>query len=65
MTTGEKALRELFDYQRFEGEVRLGGLIEKALARWAKGGIPLLDEDLELNAAGDPDILRIEEDTHE
>ncbi|NLB38407.1 MAG: hypothetical protein GX810_04060 [Clostridiales bacterium] len=65
MTAGDKALRRLLDYQRFEGEERLGRLIEKALARWAKGGVPLLDEDLELNAAGDPDILREEEGPHE
>ncbi len=65
MTAGDKALRRLLDYQRFEGEERLGRLIDETLARWAKGGVPLLDEDLELNAAGDPDILREEEGPHE
>ena len=65
MTASDKILRELMDYQRFEGEERLGRLIEETLARWVKEGIPLLDEDLALNAAGAPDILREEEDTHE
>jgi hypothetical protein len=65
MTASDKILRELMYYQRFEGEERLGRLIEETLARWVKEGIPLLDEDLALNAAGAPDILREEEDPHE
>ncbi|MDD4080137.1 MAG: hypothetical protein PHP02_01820 [Eubacteriales bacterium] len=64
MTMSDKVLRKLLDFQRFEGEERLGRLIDGALARWVKKGIPLSDEDLELNAAGDPDILREEGDTH-
>ncbi len=65
MKASGKVLRELFDYQRFEGEERLGRLIEETLARWVKGGTPLLDEDLALNAAGDPEILMKEENPHE
>lgn len=65
MPVSNRVLRDLLDYQRFEGEARLARLIEETLARWVKGGTPLLDEDLELNAAGDPEILRKEEDSHE
>ena len=65
MTMSGKELRQLFDFQRFEGEERLKKLIDDTLTRWARKGVSLSDEDLKLNAAGDPDILREEEDPHE
>ncbi|PWM49200.1 MAG: hypothetical protein DBX39_05315 [Bacillota bacterium] len=50
-------LRELFDYQRFEGNRRLVALIERAAF---SHGESLSDEDLEyVNAAGDIDATRI------
>ncbi len=50
-------LRELFDYQRFEGNRRLAALIERAAISHAES---LSDEDLEyVNAAGEIDAARI------
>ena len=50
-------LRELFDYQCFEGNRRLAALIERAAFSHVES---LSDEDLEyVNAAGDIDAARI------
>lgn len=65
MTAFEKTLRQLMDYQRFENGTRLEALIEDTLSRCGEGASPLMDEELNLNAAGDPDISREEGDSHE
>lgn len=56
-------LRELFDYQRFEGNRRLAVLIERTVF---SHGESLSDEDLEcVNAAGEIDAARISKDEKE
>ena len=56
-------LRELFDYQRFEGNRRLAALIERTAF---SHGESLSDEDLDyVNAAGDIDAARIGKDEKE
>ncbi len=54
----EQVLRALFDFQRFDENVRLGKLIRAAGE--TKDGALLDDSELELNAAGDADAWRIE-----
>lgn len=50
-------LRELFEYQRFEGNRRLEAIIQRAESFQ---GESLSDEDLEyVSAAGDPDAARL------
>ena len=56
MENTEKWLRSLFDFQRFAGSKRLGDVIRAT-------GLPgdareLSDDQLDLNAAGDPDAWR-------
>ncbi len=53
----ERTLRVLFDFQRFSGNRRLGRLIRDA--EEARAGVGLDDSELELNAAGDADALRL------
>ncbi len=64
MNAFETRLRSLMDYQRFDGIAALQALIEDSLARWGAGGTALSDDDLELNAAGEPDAWRDEVDPH-
>ena len=56
MENTEKRLRSLFDFQRFAGSQRLDALIRAV-------GLPgdvreLSDDELELNAAGEPEAWR-------
>lgn len=51
----EEQLRELFDYQNFEGNPSLMRLIRETDLKYPK---PLGDEELELvSAAGEPDVI--------
>lgn len=52
----DKRLKLLFDYQRFQNNGRLAGLIEKTEKKYSN---ELSDEMLELvNAAGDTDLKK-------
>lgn len=51
----QNKLRQLFDFQRFEGEPRLAAMLAETEARYAS----LSDDALELvSAAGTPDPLK-------
>ena len=54
MDKTERALRALFDFQRFERGGRLDAIIKSV----DDDIVPLDDNDLELNAAGECDIWR-------
>lgn len=54
MDKTERALRALFDYQRFEHNSRLDAIIKSV----DDDIVPLDDNDLELSAAGESDIWR-------
>lgn len=57
MDKTEGLLRALFDFQRFEGNKRLDDVI--CAAGDVGGGVPLEDDDMELNAAGEADAWRV------
>lgn len=67
MDKTENLLRALFDFQRFAGNERLDGLIRAAGDGnagnmgfgGAGAGVPLEDDDMELNAAGEADAWRV------
>lgn len=54
MDKTERALRALFDYQRFEHNGRLDAIIKSV----DDDIVPLDDNDLELSAAGESDTWR-------
>lgn len=54
----EKLLRSLLDFQRFEGNERLDGVIQHS-TEGGESGLPLEDGQMEVNAAGEPEIWRI------
>ena len=56
MDKSEKLLRLLFDFQRFEKNERLDSVIRSA--EGGEYGSPLEDSRLDLNAAGEPDVWR-------
>ena len=61
----ESKLIGLFDYQRFAQEESLAALILETQRRWGDPGEALLDEEqLELNAAGEPFPRKKEEEVH-
>ena len=54
------ALRDMFDFQRFSGNEKLGSMIRRTEERY---GTKLCFDDLELvNAAGTPDMLQKKKD---
>ncbi len=58
MDRTESRLRALFDFQRFAGNSRLEKLIRSV--EETAGGVPLDDCELEVNAAGDADVYRLQ-----
>ena len=57
----EVRIRNLFDFQRFAGNARLGRLISETESRYRNNDniVMLSDRDLEMvNAAGEIDVLR-------
>ena len=60
-----RTLKRLFDYQRFENDSRLGGMIRETETCYGmRGGVlDLSDDDLMfLNAAGVPEISGMDDD---
>ena len=53
----ENLLRALFDFQRFAGNERLDALIRAA--ELPGDTMELSDDELDLNAAGEPDVWRL------
>ena len=51
----EKALKQLFDYQKFEGSKALQGVIDSVHSRYARRELSL-DEAEFVNAAGMPGV---------
>lgn len=60
-----RTLKRLFDYQRFENNSRLGGMIREIETRYGlRGGMQELSDDdlMFLNAAGVPEISGMDDD---
>ena len=60
-----RTLKRLFDYQRFENDSRLGGMIRETETRYClRGGMQELSDDdlMFLNAAGVPEISGMDDD---
>ncbi|MEE1052091.1 MAG: hypothetical protein UIB39_08370 [Lachnospiraceae bacterium] len=60
-----RTLKRLFDYQRFENDSRLGGMIRETETRYGlRGGMQELSDDdlMFLNAAGVPEISGLDDD---
>ena len=60
-----RTLKRLFDYQRFENDSRLGGMIRETEPRYGlRGGMQELSDDdlMFLNAAGVPEISGMDDD---